>query len=158
VAFVDKHNNANVLAFASRKCRRVTRSVLASELFALVAGSDVAASIAAQVSEILGMQIPVWNAIDSGTLFNIVTRMGTLTEKRVMVDAAELREQHLQRKMLFFWIPSGEDADDPFTKVTGDFRAPDGLLSGKLSLRPNAWVEHNRERRSEEDDKVLPLQ
>jgi hypothetical protein len=55
VALLDKRNNANVLAFASRKCRRETQSVLASELLALVAGYDVAASIAAQVSEILGV-------------------------------------------------------------------------------------------------------
>jgi hypothetical protein len=80
-----------------------------------------------------------------------------LTEKRLMVDAAELREQYLQRKMLLFWIPTGENAADAFTKVTGDFRALDGCRSGTLNLRLNAWVEHIRERRSEEDDQALPL-
>jgi hypothetical protein len=82
--------------------------------------------------------------------------MGTLTEKPLMVDAAKIREKYLLRKMLLFWIPSGDNTADTFTKVQGDFRALDGLLSGTLNLRLNAWVEHIRERRAEGDDQVLP--
>jgi hypothetical protein len=68
---------------------------LASELYALVDGYDAAAAIATQLSAILGIVVPVWHTIDSRTLFNVVTHMGNVIEKRLAVDAAELREKHL---------------------------------------------------------------
>lgn len=36
VLLVDSNKNCNVLAYSSKRCKRVTRSVLAAELFALV--------------------------------------------------------------------------------------------------------------------------
>lgn len=158
IALVDKHDHANVVANSSRKGRRVTRSVLASELFALVDGFDTAAAIADQVSEMLRSSVPVWNAVDSRTLFNIVTKMGTVSESRLMIDVAELREQYVQRKLNMFWIPSAENCADPFTKMKGSMSALDNLLAGLLSLNPNAWVEHLSARNVSEEEHVLPLQ
>jgi hypothetical protein len=133
IAIVDGHDRANVVAFATRKCRRVTRSVLASEQHALVDGYDAAAAIATQLSEILGIVVPEWHAIESRTLFSIVPRMGNVTERGLSVDAAEVREQHLQKKLKLFWIPSEENCGDPFTKKKGSYAALEGLLAGKLS-------------------------
>jgi hypothetical protein len=98
IAIVDTDNRATVVAYGSRQGRRVTRSVLASELFALVEGFDTAAAIAYQLSAILRINVPVWVAVDSRTLFTVVTRMGHVSEKRLMIDVAELRDQFVQDK------------------------------------------------------------
>jgi hypothetical protein len=157
IAIVDKHDQANIVAFASRKCRRVTRSVLASELLALVEGYDAASAIDTQLTEILGVYIPVWSVVDSRTLLNVVTRLGNVTEKRLMVDAADLRDEYLSKRMFLFWATSGENCADPFTKKKASFSALEVLLAGKLSLRPNASIEHIKERNADADDEVMPL-
>ncbi|EED12694.1 conserved hypothetical protein [Talaromyces stipitatus ATCC 10500] len=45
IVLSDAANNANIVHWSSIKCKRVTRSVLASELYAMVHGFDSAASI-----------------------------------------------------------------------------------------------------------------
>ena len=45
IVLADADNNANIVHWQSIKCRRVTRSVLASELYALSLGFDTAATI-----------------------------------------------------------------------------------------------------------------
>lgn len=157
VAFLGSSNNENVVAYASRKGKRVTRSVLASEHFALVDGYDCAEAIGDQVSEILGMQVPVWNAVDSRTLFNVVMKVGNVSEHRLMIDVAELRQKHVLQKLALFWIPSDDNCVDPFTKPTGSQRALDELLRGRLSLNPNAWVEHLAARNVSNEHDVMPL-
>jgi hypothetical protein len=125
---------ANVVAFASRKCRRVTRSVPGSELLAIVGGYDAASAIATQLTETLGVYILVWRVVDSRTMFNVVTRLGNVNGKRLMVDAADLRDEFLSKRMFMFWATYGENCADPFTKKKASFSALDGLLTGKLSL------------------------
>jgi hypothetical protein len=62
----------------------------------LVEGFDTAAAIAYQLSEILRINVPVWVAVDSRTLFTVLMRMGRVWEKRLMIDVAELRDQYVQ--------------------------------------------------------------
>jgi hypothetical protein len=52
IALVDKDGNANLVHWQSVKCRRVTRSVLASELYALSLGFDNAATIRSTLNQI----------------------------------------------------------------------------------------------------------
>lgn len=156
IAMVDDAGRANVVAYASRKCRRVTRSVLASELLALVEGYDMAASLSTQLQEILNRDVPVWCVIDSRTLFNIVNRLGNVTERRLMVDVADLRDEFLCEKLHLFWVPSIENCADPLTKKKGAYSALDALLAGKFSLNPHAWIEHMG-RSNDSEDRETPL-
>jgi hypothetical protein len=59
IAIVEADNRVSVLVMR-REGGAVTRSVLASERFALVEGFDTAAAIADQLSEILRINVPVW--------------------------------------------------------------------------------------------------
>lgn len=132
VAMVDGKNNANIVAFASKKGRRVTRSVLASELFALVEGYDVAQSLASQIGEVLGRQVNVHCDVDSRTLFNVLTRLGSVSEKRLMPEVADVREEHLGKRLQLYWAPSSETCADPFAKRKGKCEALEKLLQGVL--------------------------
>lgn len=157
IALVDAAGCANVVSYASRKCRRVTRSVLASELLALVEGYDTAAAIAVQLREILGRAIAVQCVTDSRTLFNIVTRLGTITEQRLKIDAADLRAEHLADRLLLLWLPSEENCADPLTKKRGQMSALDELLNGRCTLRPNAWIERVEHHGNSGGGPTLPL-
>ena len=45
IAITDRNGSANIVHWSSIKCKRVTRSVLASELYALAYGFDIGATI-----------------------------------------------------------------------------------------------------------------
>jgi len=53
IALADDDNNANIVHWSSIKCKRVTRSVLALELFALTHGFDITSVIKATLAKIL---------------------------------------------------------------------------------------------------------
>jgi hypothetical protein len=88
---VDGKNNANIVHYASRRCTRVTRSVLAAELYALVLGFDHSVLEREICTEILERTVSIDGMIDSQTLFDIVTRLSSLTEKRLGIDYTPYR-------------------------------------------------------------------
>jgi hypothetical protein len=45
IALIDRNQSANVLHWSLIKCKRVTRSILASELYALAHGFNIGAAI-----------------------------------------------------------------------------------------------------------------
>ncbi|RAL67679.1 hypothetical protein DID88_008420 [Monilinia fructigena] len=61
VVMMDKHDNANIIHWSSIKCKRITRSVLASELYGFVQGFDISAAITATVGAILNQETPLNN-------------------------------------------------------------------------------------------------
>jgi hypothetical protein len=65
----------------------------------LVEGFYTAAAIVDQLSEMMRISVPVWAAVDSCTLFTVVTRKGHLSENSLMIGVAELRDQYEQEKV-----------------------------------------------------------
>jgi hypothetical protein len=141
IALVDQSKKANVIAYTSKKCRRVTRSVFASELLALL--EAMGAALKEQLFEILGEHVALWCIVDSRTVYNAVVRMGEVTEKRLAVDIAVLREAHLFREMeQLFWVPSDQNGADPMTKFDISNEEFEALVfKNRLLLNPGAWVE-----------------
>jgi hypothetical protein len=52
IALIDENDKANILHWSSLKCKRVTRSVLASELYGIVHGFDIGAVLKASLEQI----------------------------------------------------------------------------------------------------------
>ena len=87
----DDSNKANILHWSSTKCKRVTRSVLASELYAMVHGFDTAGAIKATIDKILNIKLPLVLYTDSKSLYDCLVKLGTTQEKRLMIDVLSLR-------------------------------------------------------------------
>jgi hypothetical protein len=64
ICLADAGLNANIVHFGSQKCKRITRSVMAAELHALIVGFDNAIIIRQMISEILRREIPIDVYID----------------------------------------------------------------------------------------------
>ena len=53
IVLTDRNQSVNILHWSLIKCKRVTRSVLASELYALAHGFDIRAAIKSTIQRIL---------------------------------------------------------------------------------------------------------
>ena len=72
----------------------MTRSVLASELYALVLGFDIAAILQAtsiQITSGSAQDIPLVICTDSHSLFEYLVKLGIITEKRLIIDILSVR-------------------------------------------------------------------
>jgi hypothetical protein len=149
ICIVDDANNANIVHFGSSKCKRVTRSVMAAELHGLVLGFDNAFVVRQMVSEISGREIPIDAYIDSKTVFDTITKLGTTLEKRLQIDAAALQESHLKGELRsLYWIPSSENCADPLTK--SPYQQNSALIelmrTNVLQVSPTGWVHRTNSR------------
>jgi len=145
VTLVDGDNNANIIHYGSKKCRRVTRSVMAAEILALVIGFDQAYIVKHALGELLDIDIPIDAFIDSRTTFNCVAKNASTIEKRLQIDVAALRESYTRGELRCLgWIPGHMNPADGLTKsiVPGNTHALNVLMnSNKLDLQPQGWAE-----------------
>jgi hypothetical protein len=56
IVLTDRNQDVNILYWSSIKCKRVTRSVLASKLYALAYGFDIGAAIKLIIQKILQLE------------------------------------------------------------------------------------------------------
>ena len=147
VLLVDGNDKANIIHYGSSRCKRVTRSVMAAELHALVYGFDQAFVVREVFEEVLGKSIPIDGYIDSRTVFNVVAKSSATLEKRLQIDAHALRESHEKGELRYLaWIPSKQKLADGLTKELAEEKHSlvQTMRSNKLNLTPNGWVEKHQ--------------
>ncbi|KAI0996097.1 hypothetical protein K3495_g12084, partial [Podosphaera aphanis] len=88
----------NIIHWSSTKCKRVTRAVLASELYAMTNGVDIAIPLSMTINQIMGkLSLPIVPLIictDSRSLYECLVKLGTTKEKRLMIDVMAIRESY----------------------------------------------------------------
>jgi hypothetical protein len=79
IIFTDQNQSVNILHWSSIKCKQVTRSVLASELYALAHGFDIGAVIKSTIQRILQLeQLPLVLYTNSKSLYNCLVKLGII--------------------------------------------------------------------------------
>ena len=103
----DKHVNVVPIDFKSYKSRRVVRSVMVGEVIAFSDLSDRAATLAAEVGDILDRKIPVQHLTDSKS-FDVISKGSRTSEKRVMCNVGySCCQKRISRKCNFrYWFRS----------------------------------------------------
>lgn len=110
-------NNRNILHYASNRCRRLARSVMAAELFALILGFDNAYVIRYLVEEQTGIRMAIDKLIDSKMVFDVIAKRSQTTEKRLQIEVLSLRENYDCGNLdSFGWLPGNQNAADHLTK------------------------------------------
>lgn len=143
IVLADKHNNANIIHWSSIKCKRVTRSVLASELYAMAHGFDTGIVLKTTLEKILDKPLPIVVCTDSKSLYDCLVRLGTTQEKRLMVDVMCLRQSYERRQITEVkWIAGDTNPADAMTKGTKACSALTDLIdTNKVNLDVTGWVE-----------------
>ena len=144
VLLKDKDDNAALIHYTSWKCRRVTRSILAAEVHAFAACFDYCITLAYDLSAILAFHVPVLMFTDSKCLFDTITKLSTVSEKRLLIDISALRESYACGELTnVAHVSSENNLADPFTKNTTSPILDELLNSGKLSHPISQWIIHN---------------
>lgn len=94
VILADKDDHENIIHYASTRCRRITRSVMASEIHALVLGFVATFSIQHLITRITGRRPTIEAYVDSKTVFDVIAKQGRTSEKRLQIDISCLRESY----------------------------------------------------------------
>jgi len=77
LVLADALNKANIVHWSSVKCKRVTWSVLALELYSRAYGFDIGAAIKSTVDKILQIDLPLVLCTDSKSLYDCLVQLGT---------------------------------------------------------------------------------
>ncbi|KAF1934527.1 hypothetical protein EJ02DRAFT_461112, partial [Clathrospora elynae] len=151
---VNKSTNANstftirgnVIHYSSTKCKRVTRSVLASEIYGMVNGFDMGIAIATtlrMITERLGLAaVPLVICTDSYSLYECLVKLGTTKEKRLMINIMALRQSYERREITEIrWINGEDNPADAFTKASPNRALERFIDSNELTVRIEGWVQ-----------------
>jgi transposase InsO family protein len=135
----------NMVHFSSTKSKRVTRSVLASEVYGMVAGVDMAYALATTLHMItahLGLPVvPTIVCTDSYSLYECLVKLGTTKEKRLMIDIMALRQSYERRELQEVrWIHGDDNLADAFTKAAPNRALEHFISSNTATIRVEGWV------------------
>jgi hypothetical protein len=142
LVLADASNKANIIHWSSVKCKRVTRSVLASELYGMAHGFDIGAAIKSTVDKILQVNLPLILCTDSKSLYDCLVRLGTTQEKRLMIDVMCLRQAYERRQVTEVkWIDGDTNPADAMTKGKPCTALTQLIDTNRIELRAVGWVE-----------------
>lgn len=151
IALADGTNMANIVHWSSTKCKRVTRSVLASELYAMAHGFDIGAAIKATIEAIMRIKLPLVLCTDSKSLYDCLVKLGTTQEKRLMVDLMCLRQAYERREIAEVrWIDGNSNPADSMTKEKPCQALAALIDSNTLNIDTTEWVERPGEATKDE--------
>lgn len=139
----------NMIHWSSTKCKRVTRSVLASEIYAMANGTDMGVAINTTINVILaklGMaSIPLVVCTDSFSLYECLVKLGTTKEKRLMIDIMSLRQAYERQEVFEIrWIHGNDNPADAMTKSEPNKALQTFIDTNRMVLRVQGWVKRAR--------------
>jgi hypothetical protein len=135
----------NLIHFSSTKSKRVTRSVLASEVYGMVAGVDMAYAISSTLRMVTDHihlpPIPTVVCTDSYSLYECLVKLGTTKEKRLMIDIMALRQSYERRELHEVrWIHGDDNLADAFTKGNPNKALETFVDNNQATVRVEGWV------------------
>jgi len=158
--------NGNLIHWSSTKCKRVTRSVLASEIYGMTGGFDLGFVLAKTLESVAARLAtpapPLVLCTDSYSLYQCLVQLGSTTEKRLMIDIMALRQAYEAREISEIrWIKGDDNPADAMTKATPN-RALENLVStNRVDVRLEGWVQREGDkpqRQSSRDNEIQPLE
>ncbi|KHJ33788.1 hypothetical protein EV44_g4070 [Erysiphe necator] len=138
--------SGNLIHWTSVKCKRVTRAVLASELYAMVLVVDLAIAISTTldlITEQLGTpHIPSITCTDSSSLYECLVKLGNTKEKPLMIDTMAIHESYERREISEIrWINGQDNPADAMTKINPTNALRQIVDSHEIRVRVEGWVE-----------------
>src|SRR6266702_1599853 len=96
--------HGNLIHWSLTKSKRITRSILASEIYRIVGGVDIVIAIGITLKMIIDqLELPIIPTIvytDSYSLYECLVKLGIIKEKCLMIDIMALWQSY-ERQELF---------------------------------------------------------
>ena len=86
IILTNASKRANIIYWSLVKYKRVTRSILASELYSIAHGFDIGIAIKSIIDKILQVDILLVLCTDSKSLYDYLVRLSTTQEKRLIIN------------------------------------------------------------------------
>ncbi len=107
----------NLIHWSSIKCKRITKSVLTIELYAMINDFDVEAIIKSIIKRILHISLSLILLTNFRSLFDCLIKLDIIVEKRLMIDLMCFRQSYERRKIAKIrWIDENINLADAMTK------------------------------------------
>jgi hypothetical protein len=104
-------------ALVSKKCPRVTGSVLAAEIIGFLTAFDMASALRDVLEKIYQQSIPLYGLTDSYSFFSTVTQYNALREKRLSIEVAVVLEAYEKFELANLgFVRTAYNLADPMTK------------------------------------------
>ncbi len=139
--------HANILHWSSIKCKRVTRSVLAAELFAMIHDFDVESVLKSTLIKMLGNSILISLILitDSKSLYDCLIRLSITVEKRLMIDVMTLRQFYERREITeMIWIHGINNSANSMIKTKSSTALKTMIDINQINLNITEWVKRAR--------------
>lgn len=140
VFLIGENGNSCPLAWEAKKIRRVVKSTLAAETLAASDAVDTCYYLGSMLSEILfnvhdKNVIPITCYVDNYSLFENAHSTKNVTEKRLRIDLAALKELVKEGQVTLKWLESCRQLSDCFTKRgVSTYKLIDVIERGKLEV------------------------
>jgi hypothetical protein len=136
--------HANLIDWSSIKCKRITRSVLTIELYAMINDFDVEVVIKSTIEHILKLKnsLSLILLTDSKSLYDCLVKLSTIAEKRLMIDLMCLRQSYERREIAEIrWIDENINLADAMTKSKSCNALIKLIDINTIELKIIEWVE-----------------
>ncbi len=100
VIYLADTTHANILHWSLIKCKRITRSVLAIQLFAMIHDFDVDSVLKTTLTKMLDVVVSLILATNSISLYDCLVQLETTIEKRLMINVMILRQCYEKREII----------------------------------------------------------
>ena len=145
IVLVDKFNKINLIHWLFIKYKRVTRSVLASELYAMAHEFDFEAVIKSTIDLILNTFIFMIICIDSKSLYDCLMKLKNTQKKRFMIDVMCLRQSYKRREIMKIkWIDENSNSADAMIKIKSCSILKNLIDTNTINLNAAGWVEQEK--------------
>jgi hypothetical protein len=142
ICLFDSINTANILHWFSVKCKRITRSVLTAELFAMIHDFDVDSVLKTTFTKMLDVVVSLILATNSKFLYNCLVRLRTTIEKRLMMNVIILRQFYERRKIIKIkWMHETNNTVDFMIKSKSSSALRTMIDINQINLNIIEWVE-----------------
>ena len=141
VFLCDNEDNCSILHYSSIKSRRVVRSCLGGEAYALADALDITIAVRTDLEAMLNCTIPIKIYTDNKSLFDVVTRNSVTTEKRLMLNIRSVREAYQDLDLNdMAWIRSEYNPADALTKVKENTVLNTAIDFGVIKHPVEQWI------------------
>jgi hypothetical protein len=141
ICLTDSINTTNIIHWSSVKCKRITRSVLAIELFAMIHDFDVDSVLKATLTKMLDVVVFLILATNSKSLYDCLVRLRTTIEKRLMIDVMIFRQFYERREITeMIWIHEINNSTNFMIKTKFSSTLKTMIDINKINLNTTEWV------------------